>query len=157
MGSSDGVGRSAVARTGVEIGSAPRAEAGAIFPAQQKDRNREGELLADRLGQIDCGSSRGDRIDARIIGRVGILAEQQVQLDINRLGYLGQAAPAPSPNLASHLPSPEELSRSGFLQAALDRYRSGESQLEARERRIGRLEHTRGIQRTAVNFPQIHA
>jgi hypothetical protein len=155
MESSDWFGRGALTRPGIEIGPAPRAEASTIVPTQHVRRHGERKLFAHRLPKIErCGLGR-QRIDTGIVGGIGIVAEEQTQLDVHRPPDVGEASATVCLTLAVHPPPPEIFAGTRFLQTPIDGHRPCQLEPEPFEDRIVGAEPSDGLDRTTVEISEI--
>jgi hypothetical protein len=155
MESSDWLRRGALAPAGIEIGAASGAQPRTIFPTEEVAGRRQRQLLPHYPGEIDRGGCRRHHVDGWIVGRIGIVAEEDVYLFVDMMDHVRQAAPAIGANVGSQPGSPKVLARPGGLEPTRDRDRSGELELESMEGRIARLEPPGRVNRTSIERPEV--
>lgn len=145
----------AVARTGVQVSSAPAAEAGAILTAQRESRRHEGELLPDHTPYVNSGDWCGQQVHVRIFRGVRVGAEQRPDLSLQGIREIPETAPAGPPNAATHGRLPEELLVASLLQSAMDLDRTIQVQAQTFPGWILRGDLSYGLNRSPVQVPQI--
>ena len=158
--SSDGFGGGATgARPRVQVCSATRAETGTIVPAQQKvTRYCQRQLLADHWRDIDARRPGRQRVEVRIVSRLGVTREhRRGDVNVYFLKDLTQAAPALAAHDRVNASSPEVLSLGGCLKLAIDEDITHDIEVESLEGRIAPSERPFGTDGTALQVPNIHS
>jgi hypothetical protein len=155
MESSDWLRRGALAPAGIEIGPAPGTQPCAIVPTEEVGRDCQRQLLAHYATQVDRARSWRHDVDGWIVGRVRIVAEENVQLFVHMVDQVGQTAAATGPNVGPNPGPPKVLARSGRLDPTRHRHGSGQLELESLEGWIGRLEPPDRVHRTPIESPEV--
>jgi hypothetical protein len=155
MESSNWFRRGALAPSGIEIGPAAGTEARAIVAAEEKERHRERQLFPHYPAEIDRGCAGGKNIHRRIVSRVWIVAQKDVQVLVDVMDHIGQAAAATGIDIGGDPASPKVLSRPRCLEASRHCHRPREFQLESLEHRVGRLEPPDRVDRTPAESAEV--
>jgi hypothetical protein len=155
MESSNWFRRGALAPAGIEIGPTAGTEPRAIVAAEEKGRHRERQLFPHYPGEIDRGCGGGKNIHRRIVSRVWIVAQKDVQLVVDVMDHIGQAAAATGIDIGGDPASPKVLSRPRCLEASGHCHRPREFQLESLEDRVARLEPPDRVDRTPADSAEV--
>jgi hypothetical protein len=155
MESSDWFRRGALAPAGIEIDPAPGTQARAIVAAEEIGRHGQRQLLTHYSTEVETGRGRRDNINRRVVGRVGIVAEQNVQLFIHVVDQVGEAPAAASANVGADPGPPKVLTSPRGLDPTCYRDWSGQLELEPCKDGIGRLERSDRVDRAAVESPEV--
>jgi hypothetical protein len=155
MASSDWFRRGALAPAGIEIGPTPGTQTRTIVAAEEVRRHGQRQLLPHYSTQIDRVCRRWQDVSGRIVGRFGIVAEEDVQILVQMVNQLGQAAPAAGLDVGRNVGPPKVLTRSGRLEPPRNRHRPGKPELEPLEDWIVRLKPPDRVDRTPVKSTEV--
>jgi hypothetical protein len=152
-------GRGTTAGSRVQIGSAGQAESGTIFPAQEEPRGScQGELLSDHIADVHMGRAGEQRIEVRIIRRLGVAAEHgRIHIDVYLGADIGQATPAFSLHDRLYGSPPEVLTIAGCLKLAFDRHRAHQVQIQAFKCGVVGLKLTDRPHGAPLEVPDVHS
>jgi hypothetical protein len=155
MESSDWFRRGALAPTGIEIGPAPGTEPRTIFTTEEIGRHSQCQLLSHYPTEVDRGRCRRQHINGRVVGRLGIVAEEDVQVLVDVVDQVSQTAAAIGSNVCPDPGSPKVLARPGCLEPPRHRDRSSELELEPLEGQIARRKPPDRLDRTSVESTEV--
>jgi hypothetical protein len=155
MESSNWFRRGALAPAGIEIGPTPGTEPRTIVAAEKKCRHRERQFLPHYPPEIHRACAGGEHVYRRIVIGVWIVAEEDVQILVDVVDHVGQAAPTTGIDIGGDPSPPKVLTRAGCLEASGHRHRPREPQLESFEDRIVRLEPPDRVDRTPAESAEV--
>jgi hypothetical protein len=158
-GSGGGTIAVATARPRIQIGPTLRTEAGTIFPTDyEMQLRRERQLLADDFADVDVHGPLRQRVKIRIVGGVGVGAEdRRVDVDIYGVLHFHETPAALAPDHPVQMSPPEVLPGAGGLELPPHRDRAGELEPEPLKRRIVRGKLPDGPDRALLQIPGINA
>lgn len=115
-----GVGRRrTITRAGIEVGTAPWAEALAILTALEEPGRRQQPLLTDRMPEIQLVRSGIDHVHIRVVHLIPrLFGEDDVSLVAHRGLRIGEATTARARDLAADPRVPVEPARTSRREAA---------------------------------------
>lgn len=145
----------AAARPEIQVGPAPRAESGAVLPAQRKSGHGECELLADRRGHVHLVHRLHQGVNARVVLEIRIGREHHVELIRDRPHELLQAAPAGTAHQTLQPSVPEVVAPASGLQHPRNAERAVEVDVESLEERISGSYRPQGLDRAVPEVPYI--
>src|SRR5882672_3344966 len=150
-------GRRAAAGARVQVLTTPRAQAAAVFTAQQEPRDVEQQFLADGRGEIDLSRVRRQRIGVRIVPGPRVLGKQGAGLGRYIRGHRRQTAPALPGHHRPHRAAPIESPFPRRLQPAGDAHRAAQGDVEPLEQGVVLSELAPGLYRPPGQLPQVNA
>jgi hypothetical protein len=121
-------------------------------------RDGEGELFPNHRRHIHAGRPRGQRVEIRIVHRLGIAGEDgRVDLDVDFLEHFRQASATFATDDGVQTSPPEILPFRRGLKLSVDRHGTDQVEVESLEDRITGAELSTGTHETALQVPDIHS
>ena len=148
-------GSRAAARTRIEIGATSGTEACTVLATEWEARNRERELFPNGVPYIHSHHWCCKRVHTGVVARIGIGAEQDIDVGMDRVTDILEAPAAGSPDPAVQRSAPQKFVASGLLQPPPHLDRSIKFQHQPGEGRISRFQSPDGVHRAPMKIPQI--
>jgi hypothetical protein len=143
----------------VQVRPTSGTESSTVFATEEQlGLDGQRELFTDRVDHVDVGRPLGQRVELRIVRRLGVGAENgRINLEVDLVEDLGEAPPALTPHHRVHVPSPQVGAIAGGLQLTPHRHRPGQAELQTLQNGVVGLEHSIRPHGTPLEFPNVHS